>query len=215
MGLHISPGQEHLAQKVAPLPHPGAPDGGAQVGGVDEQPHIPLQEGAAHRAGRLRHLRKIGPVQHKVGQLRVISTIEGLPGLHNRPAEGVGERPQAVPLKGLLHLGGAPPPALHQQPVGVCPHRGPLYQGLGVVVVVLHLKQLHQPFVGHRAAQLPVQGRPRRREQLVQPTVGQGRQLLIAALGQHLHRLVVAAGLHHPLHPLPGHQAVLHRPHAG
>ena len=213
--IHISAGQEHLPQEIRPLADAGGPHGGAQVGRVDEQPHIALEEGAAHGFGRVRHLLEVGPIQHEVGPLGVVPGVEGLPGAEHRLAEGLGKVPQAVPLEGVPEPGGAPPAALHEHPIRLGPDGGGLHQHLGVVVVVFHLEELHHPPVGGGGGQLPVQGRPCLGQQVVQSGVGEGGQLLIAALGEDLDGLLVGAGVQHPLHPLPGHQPGLHDPHPG
>ena len=85
---HIAPGQQHLEEKIAPLLHPGHPDGGAQVGRVDTQTHIALQEGALAVFRQLGHLPEAGPVQGHVGALGVPRLLQNGPGLLDRPLKG-------------------------------------------------------------------------------------------------------------------------------
>ena len=94
---HSAPGQQHLEEEVAPLLHPGHPDGGAQVGRVDTQTHIALQEGALAVFRQLGHLLKAGPVQGHVGALGVPRLLQNGPCLLDRPLKG-----RAHPGQGLL-----------------------------------------------------------------------------------------------------------------
>ena len=131
-------------------------------------------------------------------------------GLGHGRLEGGGTAPQLLPAPALGQLGGVISSAGQQQGLGVPPHGGGLEQGLCVVIIVFQLEYLHQPPVGHRRLHVPEHVGPGGGQGLIQTA-----PLGVAALGQHLPCLAVVGGIDHPVHPVPGQQAVFHGPDPG
>ena len=138
-----------LREEIRALAHPSGAHGGAEVGRVNKQAHIAEQEGAACELCGGAHLFKIDLIQHEIRQLGVATGNQNLPRLRHCAAEGVGKVAQVIPPKGVAHGLRAPAPARHQKALAVCAHGLGLEEHLGVVVVVFHLKYLHQLALRH------------------------------------------------------------------